>query len=226
MRCEGAQHSPFVAAPRRTRPARSASFRPAGRWDSERSSRFMRRPNAAGSSASGDLHTVYNKSDSAGPMAATQGWYPQKTGGISLFTGRQAVSSRLISALVVALCLAGCATRQTLQSVPQSHTAGIPAHQAAAPLDWFHRQLAAARHARITHLPVGDTAGAQRAYYSVMIPVCGQVAKGGPDKYRARCRAIIYQATTNAAAAAAGPPCADDKDDSGESPAQITACSD
>jgi hypothetical protein len=94
------------------------------------------------------------------------------------------------------------------------------------PLDWFHRQLAAAHRAKISHLPRGDSAGAQRAYYAVMLPVCGQVAKSGPAQYRARCQALVLRASNAAAAAAYNPPCDDDHDDTGDTPAEITACSD
>jgi hypothetical protein len=99
-------------------------------------------------------------------------------------------------------------------------------HHAVAPPDWFHRQLALARQARAVHLPAGDKPGAQRAYFAVMVPACGRIASAGPDKYRARCRALVNQATTDSAAANAGPACDEDRDDSGQTPAQIAACSD
>jgi hypothetical protein len=104
----------------------------------------------------------------------------------------------------------------------------VPArvHPAPVPPDWFHRQLAEARRAKIGHLPPGDSVGALRAYYAVMVPVCEHVAKAGPAKYRARCRSLIERASNAVAAAAYNPPCDDDHDDSDDTPAQITACSD
>ncbi len=131
---------------------------------------------------------------------------------------------RFAAVLMLAM-LAACAT--TPPSPPPPRVTHALPHRPPAPLDWFHRQLALARHARATHLPPGDTAGAQRAYYAVMLPVCAHVAKAGPALYRARCSAIVARASDAAAAAAAGPPCPDDDhDDSADSPAQVTACSD
>jgi hypothetical protein len=120
-------------------------------------------------------------------------------------------------ALAATLILASC--------VAAPPPAPPPAAAHAAP-DWFHQQLALARKARLAHLPVGDAAGAQRAYYAVMVPACGRVASSGPAQYRARCRIIIQHASDAAAAATANPPCDDDHDDSGDTQAQITACSD
>jgi hypothetical protein len=127
-------------------------------------------------------------------------------------------------ALAGVLALAGCATPPT--APPPPTVAHAAPHAAPKPLDWFHRQLALAQKARATHLPVGDAVGAQRAYYAVMVPVCGRVAASGPAQYRPRCRAIIQRASDAAAAATANPACDDDHDDSGDTQAQITACSD
>jgi hypothetical protein len=127
-------------------------------------------------------------------------------------------------ALAAPLALAGCVAAPP--PPPPPVVAHAAPHPPPKPLDWFHRQLALARHAKLTHLPVGDAAGAQRAYYAVMVPVCGRVAASGPAQYRARCRAIIQRASDAAALATANPPCDDDHDDSGDTEAQITACSD
>jgi hypothetical protein len=126
--------------------------------------------------------------------------------------------------LGLALAAASCAAPPP--PAPPALVAHAPPHPAPKPPDWFHRQLALARHARLAHLPVGDTAGAQRAYFAVMVPVCGRVAANGPAQYRARCRSIIQRASDAAAAATANPACDDDHDDSGDTQAQITACSD
>jgi hypothetical protein len=128
------------------------------------------------------------------------------------------------------LALAGCAAPAPPAPVAATHQVAVP-HHAAPPADWFHRQLALARHARAVHLPVGDRTGAQRAYFAVMVPACGRIASSGPDKYRPRCKALISQATTdsvdaNTAPANAAPLCDQDRDDSGQTPSQITACSD
>jgi hypothetical protein len=124
--------------------------------------------------------------------------------------------------LILVLAMAGCAAPPP----PVARAPSAAVRPRPAPPDWFHRQLAAARKAKMSHLPPGDAAGAQAAYNAVMLPVCAQVAKAGPDKYRARCRALVARASDAAAAAAYNPPCDDDHDDSGDSPAQITACSD
>ncbi len=121
--------------------------------------------------------------------------------------------------LAAGVGLAGCVTQAPPPPTPVA-VAPPP------PPDWFHRELALARHARAAHLPASDIAGAQRAYFAVMVPVCGKVAANGPVKYKARCKAIIDRATTDAANANAGPPCDDEHDDSADTPAQITACSD
>jgi hypothetical protein len=115
----------------------------------------------------------------------------------------------------------------------------VVAHEApktspAAPLpDWFHRQLALARHARVTFAPHADQTGAQLAYYKVMVPACQRVIKSGPDKYRGRCVALLHHANMAAVADAAKilpPPddfaCNDDHDDGNDPPALVTACND
>jgi hypothetical protein len=94
------------------------------------------------------------------------------------------------------------------------------------PPDWFHRELALARHARATHLPIGDKAGAQRAYYAVMLPACRKVAQSGPDKYRARCQSLASHAAADAAAANDDFSCMDDHVDTGDTQAEKTACND
>ena len=131
-----------------------------------------------------------------------------------------------LAAYALAAAVAACAAPPARPPI----TASVPARPRPVPkpkpLDWFHRQLAAAHRARISHLPRGDTAGAQRAYDAVMLPVCGQVVKSGPAQYRARCQALMLHASNAAAAAAYNPPCDDDHDDSADTPAQITACSD
>jgi hypothetical protein len=82
-------------------------------------------------------------------------------------------------------------------------------------------------------MPHGDQSGAQLAYYKVMVPACQHVMKSGPDKYHGRCVALLRHATTAAVADAAEilpPPddfaCNDDRDDSNDPTAQVTACSD
>jgi hypothetical protein len=61
-----------------------------------------------------------------------------------------------------------------------------------------------------------------------MLPACEHIEKSGPDKYRPRCKILIARATTHAATPVSysEPSCDDDRDDSQETPAQITACSD
>ena len=123
----------------------------------------------------------------------------------------------------VALCVAACATTPQPPPPPRP-VATAPRH--VTPPDWFHRELALARHARKSHLPPSDTKGAQHAYYSVMLPACERVAKSGPDKYRARCRALTEHATTAATLANDDFDCKDEQDDSRDSQAEKTACSD
>jgi hypothetical protein len=138
---------------------------------------------------------------------------------------------RIGAAAGVACGLAGCAPSVP----PRPVVAQVPPqlHVAASPPDWFHRELARARHARVAHVPHGDQVGAQRAYYQVMVPACRRVARSGPDKYRARCAALVqHEATASAADAAAIMPapddfsCNDERDDSRDDPARVTACSD
>ena len=131
------------------------------------------------------------------------------------------------AALGLLATLAACATTPPPPPPPPQHVTHAVPHKPPAPLDWFHRQLAMARHARHVHLPASDTAGAQRAYYAVLLPACAHVAKAGPEQYRARCRAIVQRAADASAAANAGPACPDDDhDDSTDPTAQVTACSD
>jgi hypothetical protein len=101
----------------------------------------------------------------------------------------------------------------------------VRAAPAKPPPDYYHRQLQLARNARAEHRPKQDTAGAQHAYYAIMLPACEHIEKSGPDKYRPRCKILIARATAHAATPISEPPC-DDRDDSQETPAQITACSD
>ena len=124
------------------------------------------------------------------------------------------------------LCVSACATQPPPAPPPRAVIKTVP-HKPPAPLDWFHRQLAMARHARATHQPRSDKLGAQHAYEAVMLPACARVAKKGPEAYRARCRTIVARAADEAVSAAAGPACPDDDhDDSGDAAAQVTACSD
>ena len=72
-----------------------------------------------------------------------------------------------------------------------------PVAQAAPPrpivIDWFQRQLIAARTARRNHQPVSDKAGAQAAYDDVIRTACQRVALDGPDRYKARCNTVLAQ---------------------------------
>jgi hypothetical protein len=125
----------------------------------------------------------------------------------------------------VALCcfslaIASCA-RPPLP--PQTSHAGTPKPVAKA--DWFHRELALARRARADHRPSQDLIGAQRAYYAIMVPVCQSVEKSGPERYLSRCRTIIANARLPKISPSSYPACAE-SDDSKETPAQVTACSD
>jgi len=89
--------------------------------------------------------------------------------------------------------------------------------------DWFQRQVAAARQARRQHLPHSDTAGAQQAYYKVMLPACHKVAASGPEKYRARCASLVRQAAVDT------PPPPDlftCNDPAEDTPETATACDD
>jgi len=112
----------------------------------------------------------------------------------------------------------------------------VRAAPAKPPPDYYHRQLQLARNARAEHRPKQDKAGAQHAYYAIMLPACEHIENAGPDKYRPRCKLLIARATAkpappgapaaHAATTESEPPCDDDRDDSQETPAQITACSD
>jgi len=133
------------------------------------------------------------------------------------------------AAIALLWYLAGCAA-----SPPPAVTAPAPpkTHVSPAP-DWFHRQLALAQHARTAFVPHGDQAGAQRAYYKVMVPACQRVDQSGLDKYRARCAALVRHAAAAAAADAVAiipPPddfsCNDDRDDSHDDQSQVKACND
>ena len=150
-------------------------------------------------------------------------------------------------AIAALLTIAGCASAPpppAVSPVPPPHP----------PPDWFRRTLADARHARLVHLKAGDKAGASRAYAALMVPACERVERQGPAKYLARCRAILHPAAAAASSAMplsknppskgpasartssppqAGTParvddatCDPDRDDSNDTPAQITACSD
>lgn len=126
-------------------------------------------------------------------------------------------------AIAATLGLAGCV------EAPQ-RPAGVATHAPAprASPDWFQRQLVEARHARTVHLAAGDKAGARKAYAAIMVPACERVERSGPDKYRTRCRALLHPARAPATKA---PPVEDavcdlDRDDSNDTPEQITACSD
>ncbi len=126
----------------------------------------------------------------------------------------------------ITICLGAALSACTTQVAPPSPRPPVVVRHAPAPPDWFHHELALARHARANHLPVGDTLGAQRAYYAVMLPACQHVAKSGPEKYRARCLAMSRHAAADAAAANDDFSCEPDHDDSQDSQAEKTACND
>ena len=129
--------------------------------------------------------------------------------------------------LCLCLAFAGCAgpaPPPAPQAIARPPAQKVP-HPKAAP-DWFHRQLALAHHARVTHLPPGDKAGAQRAYDAVILPACTKIAASGPAKYRAQCRAMVQRAASTASALAESPACQDDSSDAPETADQVTACSD
>src|SRR5580692_9798712 len=116
----------------------------------------------------------------------------------SIVAGDAAGGWRAALACVGLCCvLAACAPAPPPPVV--AHAAPKPS-PAAAPPDWFHRQLALARHARVAFVPHGDQAGAQLAYYKVMVPACQHVMKSGPEKYHGRCVALLHHATTAQAA--------------------------
>jgi hypothetical protein len=126
-------------------------------------------------------------------------------------------------AITATLCLAGCV------ETPQRPAPIVPQSQPSrASPDWFQRHLADARHARAVHLAAGDTAGARRAYAAVMVPACERVERSGPDKYRARCRNLLHTAKAPAIKlpSVEDTACDLDRDDSNDTPEQITACSD
>jgi len=131
---------------------------------------------------------------------------------------------RLLIPLATCVLSIGLASCAVLEPGPRQ-VVPAPAPRASAPPDWFHHEIALARHARVVHQPTQDTAGAQRAYDAIMVPACARVSKSGPDKYRARCKILIARASAHAVTPAATPPC-DDHDDSFDTPAQITACND
>ncbi len=124
--------------------------------------------------------------------------------------------------LAFAAALAAC----SVTTPPVSHGPSQPIVKRQAAPDWFHHELALARHAKATHLPPGDPLGAQRAYYAIMLPACQRVARTGPEKYRARCLALSRHAAADAAAANDDFSCESDHDDSQDSQAAKTACSD
>jgi hypothetical protein len=119
-------------------------------------------------------------------------------------------------ALGVASCSAPAQQPQALRA---------PAAKPAPEADWFHRELALARLARAGHRPSQDVIGAQREYYAIMVPACESVEKSGPEIYKQRCRTIIANARSPKTSHAGYPACAE-HDDSKETPAEITACSD
>ncbi len=101
-----------------------------------------------------------------------------------------AMRSSLAFAIGTAVMLAGCAERPSLPPAPQPHAAARIRPKASPP-DWFHQQLAVAREAKLAHQPKVDTAGAQLAYDNVMVAACTRAALAGPDKYAARCDAVL-----------------------------------
>jgi hypothetical protein len=117
--------------------------------------------------------------------------------------------------------LASCAALGPKPTEP----AHAPSGQTLPPLDLFRRELALARRARAEHLPSPDKAGARQAYYAIMVPACERVERLGPDKYRAGCK-ILNGKATSLAPPSAGYPACDDRDDSQQSAAEITACVD
>ncbi len=125
-------------------------------------------------------------------------------------------------ALAALASLAGCVTT----APPRPAIVSTKPHAVSAPPDWFHRELALARHARLTHLPHTDKAGAQAAYYAVMVPACARVVKSGPAKYRARCATLVEHATSPAPQIMDEFPCNTDHDDSRDTPEEMTACND
>jgi hypothetical protein len=109
--------------------------------------------------------------------------------------------------------LAGCATPHPPPPPPR------PVAARPAPLDWFQRQMVAARQARAAHQPASDTAGAQAAYDDVVRAACTRVAISGPEKYQARCAAILRRTQSPASEPV---PC----DPSSTDPTELRACND
>ena len=116
-----------------------------------------------------------------------------------------------LAACCIAMALAACTG--PAPAPPQVSRAAL----VKPPPDWYHRQLALARNARAEHRPKQDTAGAQYAYYAIMLPACEHIEKSGPNKYRPRCKILIAKATAHRSApvTSIGPPC-DDRDDSAQ----------
>jgi hypothetical protein len=117
-----------------------------------------------------------------------------------------------------AVMLAGCAQGPSLPAASQPRAA---AHvRPKAPTDWFHQQLAAARAAKRAHQPRTDTVGAQQAYDDIMRAACTRAAVAGPDKYPARCDAVLRRVPVRSPSDPFA--CEDDVDD----PVAQAACSD
>ena len=89
----------------------------------------------------------------------------------------------------IAILAAGCAP----QPAPPPPAPPRAAAHVNPPPDWYHQQLAAARAAKRAYQPASDKAGAQQAYDTVMRNACLHAAVMGPDKYTARCDAILHQ---------------------------------
>jgi hypothetical protein len=116
----------------------------------------------------------------------------------------------------VVLLAAGCAQRPAVPAAAPPST--VPLRAAAKPPDWFHQQLAAARAARRSHQPKADTVGAQQAYDEVMRNACTRAALAGPEKYPARCDAVLHPALSQ--------PLTDPCDETADDPAMVTECND
>jgi len=126
-----------------------------------------------------------------------------------------------LATCALSIGLAAC----TLSGPGSRQVAHTQLPEASAPFDWFHHEIVPARRARMTHQPTQDAIGAQHACDVIMVPTCERVSKSGPDQYRARCKILIARASAHALTPARIPPC-DDHDNSFDTPAQITACSD
>ncbi len=118
-----------------------------------------------------------------------------------------------------AVMLAGCAQRPSLPAAPQPRAAAHVRPKAPA-TDWFHQQIAAARAAKRAHQPSTDTAGAQQAYDDIMRAACTRAALAGPDKYPARCDAVLRRVPVQSPSDPFA--CEDNVDD----PVAQAACSD